>query len=115
MSDLSPLECFPKRGPSLSLCWHSQKGTNLESIAKMKNAAIAARSGLPENAGKIPQADRSKFIQDFQSSISGLVAAIEKMEKAVQEDRFQDAQKELDSINELKREGHSAFAEKKER
>jgi soluble cytochrome b562 len=90
----------------------AQKTANLEAIARLKKSAVAARDCVPEKAETIPQAGRAKFIADFQTSISELVAQIDKLEKAVQENRIQDAQKEIDEINELKREGHSTFAGK---
>ena len=93
----------------------SQKASNLEAIDRLKKGATASRDGIPEKAEKIPQADRAKFIEDYRLSISELVTQIEKLEKAVKEDRLQDAQKELDELNELKRDGHATFAEKKEK
>ena len=91
----------------------SKKEANLEAISSLKKNAADSAGGVPEKIESIPQADRAKFIEQYKAAISELVGQIEKLEKALREDRFQDAQKELDEIGKLKREGHSAFIEEK--
>src|SRR5271155_1010263 len=69
----------------------AKKAESLALVADMKNHAAAARDLDPANAKKIPEADRGKWIADYQKEIDKLTAVYDKLQAAITADKPDEA------------------------
>lgn len=85
---------------------------NEDSIAfvqKMRAAAIEAAKLLPAKTEDLPEAERAKFIAEFQKGMKGLIGTFEKLEAALKAGDNAGASKLIGEIKSLQKEGHKEF------
>lgn len=93
----------------------AQKAAVLKAIASLQKHAAASAEFAPEPTRKIAPKDREKFAADYKAAMKELVATIEKLQKAVSEDRAADAKKLVDELKEAETDGHAEFRKKEKR
>jgi soluble cytochrome b562 len=92
----------------------TKQQSSIELLEAAKTAAVAARTLTPDKAKDVPEADRPKFVSDFQAEIDKLIAEIGKIEDAVRAGKYDDAGKLYDELGPIKREAHKQFQAEKE-
>jgi soluble cytochrome b562 len=92
----------------------TKQQSTVDLLESAKKNAGAAKKLTPVKAKEVPEAERPKFITDFQAEIDKLIGDLGKIEDAVKAGKYDDAKKLYGGLNQLKREGHEKFAPKED-
>ncbi len=87
----------------------AQKDSSLKLIADMKKHAKTARGLTPDNAAKIPEADRTKWMDAYKKKMDDLLGEYDKLESAVSDGKTDEAKTLLGDVLNVKRQGHEEF------
>ncbi len=87
----------------------AQTDSSLQLVKDMEARAAKAKTFAPAKAKDIPDADRAKFLADYEKSIDGLNDEFQKLEQQVKDGKSDDALATMDQIQATKREGHKKF------
>ena len=87
----------------------TKQQSTIDLLETAKKAADEAKKLQPEKAKDVPEADRAKFIADYQAQMDKLIGDFGKIEDAVKAGKFDDATKLYGDLNGVKREGHEKF------
>jgi soluble cytochrome b562 len=90
----------------------TKQQSTVDLLESAKKNAEAAKKLTPSKAKDVPEADRAKFITDFQAEMDKLIGDLSKTEDAVKAGKYDDAKKLYGELGMLKREGHEKFAPK---
>jgi soluble cytochrome b562 len=90
----------------------AKKTEALAEIGRMIKSAEKAKTLTPKKTAEIPEADRVKFLADFQKQIDVLIAQFKQIEADLTADKTQEAKADFAQIGGIKREGHEKFAAK---
>jgi soluble cytochrome b562 len=90
----------------------TKQQSTVDLLESAKKNADAAKKLTPSKAKDVPEADRAKFVTDYQAAIDKLIGQLGKIEDAVKAGKYDDAQKLFGEIGMIKREGHEKFAPK---
>lgn len=90
----------------------ARKSESLSAIGHMIRSAENARMLIPKKTAELPEADRARFIADFQKQIDGLIAQFKQIEADLTAGKTDDAKADFAKIGGMKREGHEKFAAK---
>lgn len=77
-------------------------------------AAQDAKKLAPSKAANVPEADRAKFITDYQAQMDVLIKDLTTIEDALKAGKYDDAQKAYGELGQVKKDGHSKFIDKKD-
>ena len=92
----------------------TQQQSSITLVETAKAAATDARALVPAKAASVPDADRPKFITDYQAEMDKLIGDFGKIEDAVKAGKYDDATKLYGDLNGVKREGHEKFQSDKD-
>ncbi|HZL35089.1 MAG TPA: cytochrome b562 [Tepidisphaeraceae bacterium] len=84
---------------------------SLKVIAQVIEAATAARDMVPAKAASMPQADRKKFIDEYQKGMTQLIATMGQMKDAVTAGDNKKAMALHKSLKTQEEDGHDKFME----
>jgi soluble cytochrome b562 len=87
----------------------SAKASSLELVAKIRKASDESTALIPAKAEKIPEADRAKFVADYQSKMKDFIAELDKLKAALEADKFDEAATILTKLGNLQKSGHREF------
>lgn len=87
----------------------SKQQSTLDLLETAKKSADEAKKLTPSKATDVPEADRAKFITDYQDEMDKLIGELTKIEDAVRAGKYDDATKLYSQLGSLKREGHQKF------
>jgi len=90
----------------------AKKDEALGEIGQMIKSAEKAKTLTPKKAGEIPENDRTKFIEDYQKQIGGMIQQFKKIEADLTAGKTDDAKADFEKIGGMKRDGHEKFAAK---
>jgi soluble cytochrome b562 len=90
----------------------TKQQSTVDLLESAKKNADAAKKLTPSKAKDVPEADRAKFVTDYQAAIDKLIGQLGKIEDAVKAGKYDDAQKLYGELGMIKREGHEKFAPK---
>lgn len=90
----------------------TKQQSSVDLLETVKKIATEAKGLTPTKAKDVPDADRAKFISEFQSQIDKLIDAVGKIEDAVKAGKYDDAKTLFGDLQMIKREGHEKFAPK---
>jgi len=90
----------------------TQNAASLELVARLRAGTEKAIKLTPAKAADVPEADRAKFIADYQEGIKHLQASIGKLEEALKANNNAEAAKILKEIGAEQKEGHKQFMRK---
>ena len=85
---------------------------NDDSVAQaeiIKENATDALKLTPMKAEDTPEADRAKFMADYQAEMKQLIAAVDKLEVALKAGNNEEAQKIFAEIGGIQKDGHKEF------
>jgi soluble cytochrome b562 len=88
----------------------SKKESSLAILGEMVKAAEKSKALNPKKTEEIPADKREQFLTDYHKAMDELIAAIHKIEAAVNEGKPQEAAKLLAELNKSKRSGHEKFS-----
>jgi soluble cytochrome b562 len=87
----------------------TKQQSSIQLVEAAKQAATDAKALVPAKAATVPEADRPKFIADFQAQIDVLIKAFTDLDTALQAGKYDDAQKDFNGLAKIKGDGHKAF------
>lgn len=87
----------------------ASNATSLELATKLREAAEASVKLTPARAADVPEAERAKFIADYQEKMSLCVAEAKKLEAALKEGKNEEAVAIVATLGKMQRQGHHAF------
>lgn len=93
----------------------ASNASSLELVAKLLAASEKSTTETPARAAEVPEADRAKFVADYQAKMKDFVAEVQKLQAALKADNNTEAAAILTKLNTLQKEGHKAYrAQKKD-
>jgi soluble cytochrome b562 len=93
----------------------SAKASSLELVGKLRSASEESAKLIPAKAEKVPEADRAKFVADYQAKMKDFMAELDKLKAALEADKFDEAATILTKLGNLQKSGHREFrAQKKD-
>lgn len=87
----------------------TQNASSLELVAKLSAGAEKAAKLTPAKASDLPEAERPKFIADYQSEMKVLQEQLAKLSAALKANNNADAEKVLKDIGAMQRKDHKTF------
>ncbi len=90
----------------------AKNADSLEQVGIMHENAEAATKLTPAKASTIPEADRAKWVSDYQAKMKEMVGELDKLAAAFKENRNEDAVKIVQSLGAMQKEGHSEYRAK---
>jgi cytochrome c556 len=81
----------------------------LELLATIRTEASASSKLIPMRAEEVPEAQRAKFVEDFQKRMAEFIAAVEKTEAAVKARDFAAATAMVNDLAAMQKAGHKDF------
>jgi soluble cytochrome b562 len=87
----------------------AQQQSSITLVETAKQAATEARKLVPAKAASIPDADRPKFVADFQTQIDVLIKTFATIDDALHAAKYDDAQKAFNDLAQVKKDGHKQF------
>jgi len=91
----------------------ANKADYLTLAATLKTATQKSRSLVPKKVATIPADQQDAMVKAYQKSIDDLSAEIDTLTQEIQAGKWDDARKELATINQQEDDGHKAFRIKK--
>ena len=87
----------------------SQNASSLELVATARKAAEESLNLKPEKAATLPEAERPKFIADYQDGIKQLIAKFDDLSAALKANNNEEAGKIFKDIGSFQRKEHHEF------
>ncbi|HEY9155011.1 MAG TPA: cytochrome b562 [Opitutaceae bacterium] len=87
----------------------SQNASSLELVATARKAAEESLTLTPAKAATLPEAERPKFIADYQDGIKQLIAKFDDLSAALKANNNEEAQKIFKDIGSFQRKEHHEF------
>lgn len=87
----------------------TKQQSSVDLLEAAKKAAGEAKKLSPDKAKDIPEADRAKFLTEYQAEMDKLIGQLGKVEDAIKAGKYDDASKLYGDLNSTKREGHKQF------
>jgi soluble cytochrome b562 len=87
----------------------AKKDSSIEMIAALKKGAIESKDLDPAKAKDVPAGERAKFIADYKAGMDQMIAAIDKLDKAVRAGDAAGAKAVLEDLTKQKADGHKKF------
>jgi soluble cytochrome b562 len=87
----------------------NQQQSSIQLVQAAESAAKDARALVPAKADSVPEADRPKFITDFQGQMDVLIKDFDTIDAALTAGKYDDAQKAFNDLGAIKRDGHKQF------
>lgn len=91
----------------------AQNASSLELTGKLLAASEASVALIPQRAADIPEADRPKFIEEYQTQMKRLVAEVKKLEAALKAGKNEEGAKILAELDSMQKQGHKEFRRSK--
>jgi soluble cytochrome b562 len=88
----------------------TQQQSSIALTQTAENAAKDAKNLVPAKAATVPEADRAKFITDYQAQIDVLIKDFDTISTDLTAGKYDDAQKAFNDLGNIKRDGHKQFA-----
>lgn len=93
----------------------SANASSLELVAKLRKASEESVALIPAKAEKVPEADRAKFVADYQAKMKEFIAEVDTLKAALEAGKNDDAAKIVTKLGNLQKSGHREFrVQKKE-
>jgi len=83
--------------------------SSLELVATIRTAATAAAKLTPAKAEDLPEADRPKFVEDFQAGMKDLLAGLDKLEADLKANDNTAAAADYKQIGSIEGKNHKQF------
>ena len=93
----------------------AQNAEALAQVAIIKESVAAALKLEPEKTKTLPEADRAKFVADYQAKMKEFSATVDKLEAALKANDNATAAKLVDEMKTERNDDHKQFQKKKER
>lgn len=87
----------------------SKQKSTITLINTLKKAAIDSESLDPRKTASVPESDRSQFLTAYKAEVQKLTDTFTDVENAVLAGQYDKAKSLLDTIQGIKKEGHSKF------
>jgi soluble cytochrome b562 len=87
----------------------TKQQSSIDLVEAAQKAAQDAKLLVPAKAASVPDADRPKFITDFQAQIDVLIKQFATIDTDLHNGKYDDAQKDFNDLNAIKRDGHKQF------
>lgn len=87
----------------------ASNAASLELATKLREAAEASVKLIPERAADEPEAERAKFVADYQEKMKLFVAEAKKLEAALKDGKNEEAVTIVAALGKMQRQGHHAF------
>ena len=78
-------------------------------LREMMQSAMVAKTLTPERAGQTPEAQRAKFIAEYQKAMNGLILDLINIENALLDGNNAEAEKLVKKLDQVKKTSHEAF------
>lgn len=90
----------------------TQQQSSITLVETAEQAATDAKQLVPAKAASVPDADRPKFISDFQAQMDVLIKQFGTIDDALKAGKYDDAQKAFGDLGKIKGDGHKQFIKK---
>lgn len=87
----------------------SSNASSLELVAKLRKASEESVALIPAKAARVPEADREKFVADYQAKMKEFIAEVDKLKTALEAGKNDEAAAILNKLNSLQKSGHREF------
>ena len=87
----------------------TKQQSSIDLVEAAQKAAEDGKQLVPAKAATVPEADRPKFIADYQMQIDALIKDFATIDTALHDGKYDDAQKAFDTLGDVKRDGHKKF------
>jgi soluble cytochrome b562 len=87
----------------------AQQQSSITLVESAKQAAAEAKKLTPAHAADIPEADRPKFITDYQAQMDKLIQDFTDIDTDLHTGKYDDAQKTFADLGGVKKDGHKEF------
>lgn len=87
----------------------AQNASSLELVAAMRTTAQGAEKMTPAKAADIPEAERARFLADYEAGMRRFFAQLDTLEAALKSGRNEAAQKAVAEIADHQKTSHKAF------
>ncbi len=92
----------------------SQNASSIQLVEKMRKGVAAASQQTPVKTQDLPQADRAKFLADYDEGMKKFSSLLEQLETALKANDNAAADKLVKDLNSLQRESHKEFRRPKQ-
>lgn len=93
----------------------SANASSLELVAKLREASAESAKLIPAKAEKVPEADRAKFVSDYEARMKEFLAEVDNLKAALEAGKNDEAAVVLGKLGALQKSGHREFrVQKKE-
>jgi cytochrome c556 len=93
----------------------SLNASSLELATKLRAAAEKGVTETPARAAEVPEAERAKFVADYQAKMKEFVAEVQKLEAALKADNNTEAAAILANLGAMQKDGHKAYRVQKKK
>lgn len=87
----------------------SANASSLELVAKLRKASEESAKLVPEKAAKLPEAERAKFVADYEAKMKEFIAEVDKLKAALEVGKNEEAAAVLNKLGSLQKSGHREF------
>ena len=87
----------------------SANASSLELVAKLRKGAEESAKLTPEKAEKIPEADRAKFVADYEAKMKEFIAEVDNLKAALEAGKNEEAAAIVAKLGSLQKSGHREF------
>lgn len=100
---------FKSLGRALKTPDAAQKAAYLESIGAIKTEAVKSRDLVPQKIAELPADQQAAMTAAFQKEMDAFIGLVADLEKAVDEERWADAETVIKSMRKAKSAGHESY------
>jgi soluble cytochrome b562 len=87
----------------------SANASSLELVSTLRKASEESAALIPAKAEKVPEADRGKFVADYQAKMKEFIAELDKLAAALEAGKNDEAAALLTKLNNQQKSGHREF------
>lgn len=88
-----------------------ENAASLESLAKIQQATVAAKSETPAKAAQVPEAERAKFVAGYRKDMAALLEHLCKIEVALLDNDNAKAEDLFKEIKQIEDDGHEKYSD----
>jgi hypothetical protein len=100
---------FKSLGRALKTPDAAQKAAYLESVGVIKAEAAKSRDLVPEKIAELPADQQAAMKEAFQKEMDAFIGLVADLEKAVDEERWADAETVIKGMRKAKSAGHESY------
>lgn len=90
----------------------TKNADSLDQVAIIRESSAASAKLTPVKAAEIPEADRAKWVADYQAKMKDFAGLLDKLEAAFKAGQNEEAVKIVEAMGKARQEGHKEYKAK---